>query len=603
MVLKKSQRVLSFVLSLVMLLALSSVFCITRADAASEGEWNYELENGGATITSYIGTSKTVTVPAKIAGHRVLKVSGLFTNHMKSSITSISFSNGILQIGDGLCKEYIALEKVTLPDTLTSIGNDAFFGCTSLKGITVPSTVSSIGSGAFGNCPSLISADLSCQVTEIPAKLFASDTSLSTLKLPNYITSIGDMAFEGCSSLRSVTLPDTVKTIGTGSFSSCTGLENISLSADLKTIGNLAMYNCSKLTSVFIPNKTKTLNDEIFTNCSSLKEVYISNSVSIIKNELFRGCENLESVVFGGDYYNFGSLGITSDKAIVYYPAKYASGWSEYLYSIKKSYQSPSMITITGSQTVAPGGTVNLKISINGDFKDAYALTSSNPNVATISADGTVIARATGTTTITVTTITGTTKTFDITVKPNAPTEVKAASKTISSVDITWKPTYNAAGYIVYRSTSKSGTYKNVGTTTSTTFTDKGLTKGKTYYYKVAAYVTSGSKKITSAYSNVASVKVSAPAPATITAKKVKSGSAKITWGKSTGASGYEVYMATSKSGKYTKIATINKATTLSYTKSGLKSGKTYYFKVRSYVTVNGTKVYSGYTKIVSAKV
>ena len=94
-----------------------------------------------------------------------------------------------------------------------------------------------------------------------------------------------------------------------------------------------------------------------------------------------------------------------------------------------------------------------------------------------------------------------------------------------------------------------------------------------------------------------------APAPAQISAKKAKSGAAKITWSKSTGANGYEVYMAASAKGKFTKAGTISKSATVSFTKSGLKSGKTYFFKVRAYTTVGGKKVYSDYTKTVKVKV
>lgn len=603
MVLRKSQRVLSFVLSLVMMLALSSVFCITRADAASDGEWTYEIENGGATITSFIGTTKSITVPAKIGGQRVLKVSGLCGNSMRSSITSVTFSSGIKELGDGLLKEYIALERVSLPDSLTTIGKDVFFGCTSLTGITIPTSVTSIGSGAFGNCPSLISASLSCRASEIPSKLFANDTSLTTITLPNYATSIGDLAFEGCVSLKSIVVPDSVKSIGANAFGNCTALTDVSLPSELKTLGNLAFYNCNRLTTVLVPSKTKTIGEEAFCNCSQLKEVYISSSVNIIKSDIFRGCDALEKVVFGGDYFNFGSFSITADMGTVYYPAKYASSWAEYTASKKQSYQAPSTLTISGSQTVSPGEKINLKVTLNGDFKNAYSLASSNPTVATVSADGTVLARATGVTTITATSITGISKTYNITVKPNVPQSVKATSKTITSIDVTWGASYNATGYYIYRSTSKTGTYKKVGSSTTTTYTDKGLTKGKTYYYKVVAYVSSDGQKVTSGYSNVASGKATSPAPATISAKKAKTKVAKITWGKSTGANGYEVYMATSKNGKYTKIATINKASTLSYTKSGLTNGKTYYFKVRSYITVNGKKVYSEYTTVAKVKV
>ncbi len=606
MVLKKSQRIGSFLLSLVMLLTLTSVFCFDRAYAVSDGEWTYEVDSLGANITSYIGTSKSITVPAKVGDKRVYKVSGLCSNNFKSSITSITFSNGITHLGDSLCKGYSSLERVSLPDTLLSIGKDAFTSCTSLLAITVPTSVSEIGSNAFSGCTALMSASVNCKATAIPAKLFAGDNKLNTLTLPAYITEIGENAFENCSSLTSITLPDTVKTIGASAFSNCTGLSKISLSNELKSIGQLAFYNCSYLQTIFIPNKTKTINDEAFSQCTSLKTVYISPSVNVIKSNVFNVCNSLDKVVFGGEYYNFGSLSSTSISSTVYYPSKYADSWADYYGTKMKSYQAPTAVYISGVKDIAPGATLNLEISVaptNSEFADIYNITSSNPAIATVSNDGKVFARATGAATITVTTINGVSKSVTINVTPAAPTGLTVTSKTTTSAEITWKAVLNATGYNIYRSTSKTGTYKKVGTTTGTTFTDKGLTKGKTYYYKVASYVNSNGTQILSQYSAIKSVKAAAPAPATISAKKSKAGVAKITWSKSTGATGYEVYMAKSSTGTYSKIATISKASTLSYTKSGLTKGKTYHFKVRSYTTVNGKKIYSEYTKVVKVKV
>lgn len=603
MVLKKSQRVLSFALSLIVLLALSSVFCFERAGAVSDGEWTYELESGGANITSYIGTGKDVVVPAKLGNQKVYKVTAISTNNFKSSITSITFSNGISVLGDSICKGYSSLERVTLPDTLTSIGSDAFFGCTSLKAVTIPNSVTSIGANAFAGCTSLISATMNCKATVVPSKLFAGDKSLNTVTIPTYTTEIGDNAFEGCAAVVNITLPASVKTIGANAFSGCSSLTNVYLPAELRSIGQLAFNNCSSLTTLFIPNKTKTINDEAFAGCTSLRSIYFCPSVNVIKNNIFNNCGSLESIVFGGENFNFGNFSAASLSATVYYPAKYVSSWSDYYGPKAKSYQSPSSVSLTGDTTVKAGTTVHLNVSINGDIKDAYAISSSNPNIATVSADGTLFARATGMTTVTVTAVSGVSKSVEVSVQPAAPTAVKAVAKTTTSADITWQGTNNVTGYNIFRSTSKSGSFKKVGSSTTTTYTDKGLTKGKTYYYKVVSYVSSDGKQISSAYSSAVSVKACAPAPASITAKKAKSGVAKITWGKSVGASGYEVYMATSANGKFTKISTVSKPTTLSCTKSGLKSGKTYYFKVRTYTTVNGSKIYSGYTKTVKVKV
>lgn len=603
MVIKRSQRVLSFALSLIMMLALSSVFCFERAGAISDGEWTYDIESQGANITGYIGTNKEVTVPAKIGNQSVYKVSTLSTNSTKNSITSITFSNGIKVLGDNVCNGYSSLERVSLPETLTTIGAGAFFSCTSLKGITVPNGVTSIGASAFGGCSSLISATMSCKATVVPDQLFAGDKLLNTVTIPAYTTDIGNNAFEGCASVVNITLPATLKTIGDNAFSGCTSLTNVIFPTELKSIGQFAFNNCSSLTNLFIPNKTKTINEGAFSGCSSLRKIYICPSVNVIKNNIFNGCNSLESIVFGGENYNFGNFFSVSLDASVYYPAKYVSSWSEYRGPQLKSYQTPSTISISGNTTVKAGSTVKLNVSLNGDLKDAYVVTSSSPSVVSIAADGTIFARTTGVSTLTVTAVSGVSKTVDVYVQPTAPTSVKVTAKTTTSADVSWKEVYNVTGYTVYRSTSKNGTFKKVGSTTATSYIDKGLTKGKTYYYKVVSYVNTNGKQIDSTYSSVVSVKACAPAPASITAKKSKAGVAKITWGKSVGASGYEVYMATSANGKFTKITTVSKPTTLSFTKSGLTKGKTYYFKVRTYTTVNGSKVYSDYTKTVKVKV
>lgn len=607
MVLKTSQKAGSFLLALVMLLSLTSVFCFKSASAATDGEWKYELENGGVTITGFIGTSRTISVPSKVNGQRVKKVTALNNNNTKASVTTVSFANGIEEIGTGVCKGYISLERVALPDTLVTIGSDAFFNCSSLTGITIPNSVTTIGTNAFNGCIALISADLSCKATVIPDGLFTGCKSLTTAALPSYTTDIGVAAFSGCSSLASINIPDTVKTIAKDAFNGCASLKRISLSTELKTIGEMAFKDCTGLTEIFIPNKVKTISEEAFSGCTSLQNAYIGSSVSVIKKYIFSGCTALKNIVFGGDYYNFTDLSSTAvTGTYTYYPSKYADGWSHYDVVNMKSYSAPTSVAISGTTEAAPGAKVTLKVTATpagGEFNNVYVLKSSNPNVASISDDGTIIARATGITTITAYTVSGASASVTFSVTPDKPQNLTATAKTTTSAELTWKEIPNVTGYNIYRSTSKNGTFKKVGSATTNSYTDKGLSKGKTYYYKVACYVNSDGKQAISAYSSVVSVKAAAPAPAQVSAKKAKSGAAKITWSKSTGANGYEVYMAASANGKFTKAGTISKSATVSFNKSGLKSGKTYFFKVRAYTTVGGKKVYSDYTKTVKVKV
>ena len=181
---------------------------------------------------------------------------------------------------------------------------------------------------------------------------------------------------------------------------------------------------------------------------------------------------------------------------------------------------------------------------------------------------------------------------------------VKVSSNSYNSNKLSWNKVTGSSGYEVLRATSKTGTYKLVKTITSgstVSYTDKSLATGTTYYYKVRAYRTVDKKKVYSSYSSVVSAKPVLKTPSV----KLTSGSKKATikWEKISGASGYEVYRATSKSGKYSKIKTITKNSTVSYVNSSLTKNKTYYYKVRAYRTVNGKKIYSSYSVAKSVKV
>ena len=181
---------------------------------------------------------------------------------------------------------------------------------------------------------------------------------------------------------------------------------------------------------------------------------------------------------------------------------------------------------------------------------------------------------------------------------------VKVSSNSYNSNKLSWNKVTGSSGYEVLRATSKTGTYKSVKTITSgstVSYTDKSLATGTTYYYKVRAYRTVDKKKVYSSYSSVVSAKPVLKTPSV----KLTSGSKKATikWEKISGASGYEVYRATSKSGKYSKIKTITKNSTVSYVNSSLTKNKTYYYKVRAYRTVNGKKIYSSYSVAKSVRV
>ncbi len=176
--------------------------------------------------------------------------------------------------------------------------------------------------------------------------------------------------------------------------------------------------------------------------------------------------------------------------------------------------------------------------------------------------------------------------------KPSKVVLTSVKSVDYNAVKITWKKASNAKKYQVYRSTSKNGKYKLIKTTTSRAYTNSKLTTGKKYYYKVRAI--NGSKK-----GYFSSKKYAIPQLNKTSGVKVTSNSynsVAVSWNKVNGAKGYQIYRATSKTGTYKKVKSI---ATNKYVDTDLTTGKTYYYKVRAYRTVNKAYKYGSYSGIV----
>lgn len=187
--------------------------------------------------------------------------------------------------------------------------------------------------------------------------------------------------------------------------------------------------------------------------------------------------------------------------------------------------------------------------------------------------------------------------------KPGA-TSITGKSAVYNAVTLKWKKISGASGYEIYRAESKKGKFKKVKTITNAktvTYKDGKLKFNKTYYYKIKVYAKSGNNKAESAFSKTASVKTALAAPAQISLKKKAKNKLNIRWKKVAGASGYKVQYSLKKKSGF-KTITIKKAKTTSYTKSGLKKGKTYYVRVCAYRTVKGKKISGKWSKVVSLK-
>ena len=258
-----------------------------------------------------------------------------------SSLSEITLPSSLTSIGDDAFEDCISLTSITLPDSLTSIGGSAFDGCTSLTGITLPSSLTSIGDRVFEGCsnlqPSITDQGVKYLGSEqnpylvlwdgtditastytvnenckfIHSSAFSSCNNLTSITLPEGLTSIGDYAFSGCSSLTgTVTIPASVTEIGLNPFRRCSNLEGITVES-----GNSSYYdegNCliEKSTKTLItgfnnstiPSDIKIIVDYAFFACESLTSITLPSSLTSIGRGAFSGCSSLKEVIIDSEY-------------------------------------------------------------------------------------------------------------------------------------------------------------------------------------------------------------------------------------------------------------------------------------------------------------
>ena len=194
-----------------------------------------------------------------------------------------------------------------IPNTVTSIGDRAFYYCSGLTSIAIPNSVTSIGNSAFRGCSGLTSVTIPNSVTSIGNDAFYGCSGLTSVTIGNSVTFIGNNAFGYCTGLTSITIPNSVTSIGNCAVYYCGGLSSITIGNSVTSIGNCAFYYCSGLTSVTIPNSVTSIGDTAFYGCSGLTgSLTIPNSVTSIGNSAFRGCSALTSVTIGGSVSNIG---------------------------------------------------------------------------------------------------------------------------------------------------------------------------------------------------------------------------------------------------------------------------------------------------------
>ena len=185
---------------------------------------------------------------------------------------------------------FLGCKNTVIPNSVTSIGNYAFSGCSGMTSIDIPNSVTSISDWAFASCSGLISIDIPNSVTSIGGCAFYGCSGMTSVTIPNSVTSIADWAFFYCSSLTSIDIPSSVTSIGVWTFAYCSGLTRVTIPNSVTSIADWAFRECSSLTSIDIPNSVTSIGEGVIYGCSDLTEIYCWALTPPTLGGSFSGC-------------------------------------------------------------------------------------------------------------------------------------------------------------------------------------------------------------------------------------------------------------------------------------------------------------------------
>ena len=302
------KKIVSIFLSLAMLLTITSGLNLTAYADVQTGKCGknvtYSLDtstgvltiSGTGKMTDYSYYSSPFRYDTKIRAVTIdygVTSIGDFAFFNCTSLTSVTIPDSVTSIGYAAFKNCRSLTSVTIPNSVTIIWDQAFCFCKSLTSITIPNSVTSIGESVFSRCTSLTSIEVSGNnknYSSLDGVLFNKDKSELIIypagktdgeyEIPNSVTSIGEDAFDGCSSLASVTIPNSVTSIGSSAFCYCTSLSSVTIPDSVTSIDQCVFIYCTSLSSVTIPNSVASIDANAFNDCTSLKDVYYTGSQS-----------------------------------------------------------------------------------------------------------------------------------------------------------------------------------------------------------------------------------------------------------------------------------------------------------------------------------
>ena len=257
---------------------------------SKDGDYLWATENGVHKLIAYIGDATTVVLPDKYQGTDYVINDYAFYG---CDVVDVTIPASVTAIGNNAFQNCRALKNIAIPSSVRNIPSYAFDGCSSLTNVELPSTIKSIGNYAFRGCSSLAYIEIPESVTTIGNYAFQGCSSVSNLEIPGSVTSIGTYAFAYCTKLSNIVVPQGIATVGSYVFSGCTSLASIS---EVGSFGNYMFNGCTALKTVSIPNGVTGIANYTFNGCTALQNVEIPSTVTSIGDGAFYGCTNIANI-------------------------------------------------------------------------------------------------------------------------------------------------------------------------------------------------------------------------------------------------------------------------------------------------------------------
>ena len=512
----------------------------------------------------------------------------------RSQVKSVIMENGVTSIGADAFHGCTSLTSVTIPNGVTSIREYAFYNCTSLTSVTIPNSVTSIGDLAFFDCSSLTDVyyngygldwlavgghgeipdsatvhfkddlygkgecgenvnwtlDASGTLTisgtgamydydfigdRNPAPWCANglNNRVRTVVVKKGITELGYNAFTECGELKKVTLPSGLKRIGSCAFISCYSLPELTIPATVTTIESNAFTHCDSIKTLTLPGGLKEIGDAACSQMESLSSVTLGKGITRLSPYMFNMCYALTSVTVPEGVTDIGSCAFRDCENL-------------------QTLRLPASLKTVGE--AASSGTSIADVYFAGTAAqwNALRMDPGNNHIRCAKVHYRNAAAV-----------------------PAAP-KIKLTTSG-NQFQLSWNAVPGAASYQVYRIVDFTvEDYTLLGTTKSTTFTDKTAKTGTTYTFAVKAVNANGESMTSSSYAGKLS---SRPANVTLVSAKAVSGGIQVTWKEAAGAATYKVYRKDAANPDWTALTTT--ATGTSYVDKTAKAGVKYTYTVR----------------------